>query len=161
MIKKRNEAAEKIFKKEKEDLENYRNELEKRDQTIKKNQDEMVKERTLKLHQNKIELENKTAAVRRSQRARDCATAFSFRKKITWSTNGLIDFQKQRAKSQLAKAKASETFATQMNETVELLPNLVKMNDDEKVQALKKILGISDEEAKEIVLSAKAPSSIH
>lgn len=99
--------------------------------------------------------------MRRSQRARDCATAFSFRKKITWSNNGLDDFQRQRARSQLAKAKASETFATQMNDTNEMLPDFVKMNDTEKVESIKKILGISEEEAKEIVMAAKYPSSIH
>lgn len=161
LLKKRNEAAEKIFNKQKENLENYKNELERRDTIIKKNQDDLINERTLKLHQNKIELENKTAAVRRSQRARDCATAFALRKRTTWSTNGLDEFKHQRAKSQLAKAKASETFTSQMNETIEMLPGIVKMNDDEKVISLKKILGISEEEAKEIVLAAKNPSSIH
>lgn len=161
LLKKRNEAAERIFNKQREELENYKNKLEQRDTMIRKNQDDLYKEKLNKLHQNKIERENKTAAVKRSQRARDCATAFSFRKKITWSNNGLNDLQNQRAKSQLARAKASETFATQMNDTVQMLPKIVNLNDDQKVQELVRILGISEEEAKKIVLAAKSPSSIH
>lgn len=161
ILQNRNIAASRIFEKQKEDLENYKRHLDQRDLTIQQNIDQLFTEKLEKLNNARIELQNHTAQIRRSQRARDCMTAMNFRRKVVQSTDGLVELKKQRARSQLAKVKAKAVFLDQKNAAMSLLPKVVTTDDNSKVAILVQTLGITEIEARQLIEQAKQPSSQH
>lgn len=52
-----------------------------------------------------------------------------------------------------------KSAGSQTNDTVQMLPKIVNLNDDQKVQEFLRILDISEEDSNKIVLAAKSPST--
>ena len=161
ILKRRNEAAEKIFEKQKKDIESFRDTLSKREEKLEQRKNELHKQTQDRLYNARIELEEKTASIRRSQRARDFATAIRLQKRVARSVNGLDGIQRQRMQNQMAKIKAGETFSEQRSNAMGLFPKVVNLNDAQKVSTLVNLLGISENEANDLVDRAKMPASMH
>ena len=161
ILERRNEAAAKIFKRQEDEIEDYRQHLEQRDDELAQRIEDHKTQIYEKLADEREILENKTSAVRQAKRSRECATACAKQRKLSRNYSSLADVRRQRIASELAKVTAEERFADTRTDLLSLAPRLRDMSDTQKAQMLMGILSVSETEALEMLKIAKTPASLH
>ena len=109
----------------------------------------------------KIDLENRTEKILRAKRSRDVAQICMLRQKIARNNSGLTDTRKRRAKSEFSKVIAESNFAQKREQLSSLMPKMINMSDEGRIENLVSVLNISKNEAEDILATAKRPVSIH
>jgi hypothetical protein len=160
-LERRNVAAEHIFQGRRDEIQQYQRALARRDLAIDQNITEKQKERGERLYAEKFAIEERQAAAGRARAAKDAQTALSLRQKTARSWFGIAEVTKQREKSQSALGQAEGTFVETRSAVLALIPELVDMNDRQRIKALMKVLHVSEEEATQIVEAARKPASLH
>lgn len=161
ILQKRNEAADLIFTARRQKLENFGKFLDERDENISAKIQQQKFEEIQRLNEAKIDLENRTEKILRAKRTHDVAQICMLRQKIARNNSGLSEVRKRRAKSEFSKVIAEENFAEKRDQLSSLMPKLINMSDEGRIENIASVLNISRNEAKEILTIAKQPVSIH
>ncbi|KAK8893668.1 hypothetical protein M9Y10_022095 [Tritrichomonas musculus] len=161
ILKKRNEAADHIFTARRKKLEDFGKFLDERDENISAKIQQQKEEEIQRLNEVKIDLENRTEKILRAKRSRDVAQICMLRQKIARNNSGLTDTRKRRAKSEFSKVIAEGNFAQKREQLSSLMPKMINMSDEGRIENLVSVLNISKNEAEDILATAKRPVSIH
>lgn len=159
ILDKRNAEAENIFNDQKQKLQKYKRYLDQRDNTIEQKLEEQEIEIKNKLLDVKIQEHQKTVQVLNSKMQRESQSAYELRRKLERSTAKEKEARDKRIKSEMAKARAEETFREKKNDVLELLPRVLQQSDRQKINTLMRTLECTEEEAIDIINAAKTPAS--
>ncbi|OHT07694.1 hypothetical protein TRFO_24036 [Tritrichomonas foetus] len=161
ILEKRNKAADQIFSARRKKIEDFDSYLSQRDVQIEDRLQQQKLQEIKNLYQIKNELEDKTAQILRKKRANECAVLCSLREKVSRKDTGLNEARYKRAKSQFSKVVCDDQFSEKRSQVMSLLPRLINMSDEDRVQILIDVLDIADEEAIDILNVARTPPSLH
>lgn len=161
ILKKRNTACEQIMTARKKKLDEYARHLDERDAGISRRLNDMKEVEIRKLNDIKMELEDKTEKVLRDKRSRDVSYICSLRQKIARNNNGIAEVRQKRAKSEFSKVIANDQFIEKRNKVINLAPQFINMSDKKRIETLIQVLEISEDEARDILESAKKKPSLH
>jgi hypothetical protein len=161
ILGRRMEAAQQIFAEKDARLKEYEKRLDKRDITINGNRTEKEKEMRERLAAERLQLEQKTAAVKRARGASEAKRLAIYREKSARNSNEITEVKEQMAKSTLELAEEEEAFTGMKNAVVGIHAQLADMDESQQIKTLMTLLKLSGAEASEIVESAKKPGLIH
>ena len=83
------------------------------------------------------------------------------RQKIARNNNGIAEVRQKRAKSEFSKVIANDQFIEKRNKVINLAPQFINMSDKKRIETLIQVLEISEDEARDILESAKKKPSLH
>jgi hypothetical protein len=161
ILEKRNAAAEQIFEKNREKLRIYEKSLEARDIGIQQRIDERDRQLADRLSAARVRLDEKSESIRQAQRAHQNAVAFAIAQKQERNSAGLKEASEMRAKSEIAIWRGKAWFAAKKQAVLELWPKVLDMDEQGQKKAVMGVLGVSEEEAQEIVEIAKSRTSLY
>lgn len=156
-LEKMTEAANKIFEKQIQKREDFRKTLETRDEKLADRINTLKNEKVNDLFEKAIQRDEKIQQARRNAASILNTTQAERSKSLLRNSGELSAVIKQRAKSELQLAAAEQDFGDKRRQLENALRDVADKSEEEQIRTLVKVLEISEEDAAEIVNTAKQP----